>query len=96
MKKIVCLVCLLFVTPCFADNIQYGYNSMGEYVPISIGNQRINYNYNSAGQYVPTSVGNTQINYGYNSQGNYVPVSTTPAYNSNMYSTPYNPNRINW
>ncbi|MCM1003579.1 MAG: hypothetical protein NC408_04485 [Candidatus Gastranaerophilales bacterium] len=95
MQKFVCLLAsLLLAIPVFADNINYGYNSQGQYVPISVGNQRINYGYNAQGNYVPTSVGNTQINYGYNSRGQYVPTSTTPVYNGSMYGNNYNPHRI--
>ncbi|MCD7779813.1 MAG: hypothetical protein LUH05_03995 [Candidatus Gastranaerophilales bacterium] len=85
-KKIITILCLvMFAAPAFADNIQYGYNAVGEYVPVKIGNDRVKYGYNAVGDYVPTSIGNNKIKYGYNAQGNYVPTSiqsSTRNYNS--------------
>lgn len=37
--------------------IHYGYNASGEYVPVSIGEQRIHYGYNAWGEFVPMSIG---------------------------------------
>lgn len=58
-----------------AVGIDYGYNAYGDYVPTSVGNQRIQYGYNAVGDYVPTSVGNQRIHYGYNAYGDFVPMS---------------------
>ena len=56
-------------------DIDYGYNAVGDYVPTSVGNQRIQYGYNATGDYVPMSVGGQQIHYGYNAYGDFVPMS---------------------
>ena len=48
----------------FAGDIRYGYNSHGNYVPVSIDGNRINYGYNSHGEYVPISVGDERLRYG--------------------------------
>ena len=37
--------------------IHYGYNAHGDYVPTSIGDEKIHYGYNSYGEYVPMSIG---------------------------------------
>ena len=84
MRKLLLLLCLV-LCPCisFAEQIIYGYNAVGDYVPIQIGGRNVNYGYNAVGDYVPTSISNprdytdrTEINYGYNAQGDYVPIST--------------------
>lgn len=54
--------------------IKYGYNSMGDFVPTSIGDERIKYGYNAMGDFVPTSIGNKRIKYGYNAYGDFVPM----------------------
>ena len=74
MKKLLLfLLSILIISPAFADNIQYGYNAQGDYVPTSINGKRVQYGYNAQGDYVPTSVGGNRIQYGYNAQGDYVP-----------------------
>lgn len=88
MKKLLLLLCIV-LCPCmaFADQIHYGYNAKGEYVPVSVNGRTINYGYNAQGDYVPVSTTNQRnyqdteyINYGYNAQGQYVPVSTSNPY----------------
>lgn len=37
--------------------IQYGYNAQGDYVPMSVGGQRIHYGYNPYGDFVPMYIG---------------------------------------
>lgn len=54
--------------------INYGYNPIGEYVPLEIGNDEINYGYNAQGDFVPMSVGGQKIRYGYNAYGEFVPM----------------------
>lgn len=85
MKKTLLLLLCFVLCPCisFAEQIIYGYNAVGEYVPIQVGGRNVNYGYNAVGDYVPTSISNprdytdrTEINYGYNAQGDYVPIST--------------------
>lgn len=61
--------------PAEPQKIKYGYNSMGDYVPTGIGDNKIHYGYNAVGDYVPMSVGGKQIHYGYNAYGEYVPMS---------------------
>ena len=78
MKKILLTLFSFFIfciVPVFAGNIQYGFNAQGDYVPQSIGDQRVQYGFNSQGNYVPQSVGDQRIQYGFNAQGKYVPVS---------------------
>ena len=59
MKKFLLIaLSILFISPVFADNIQYGYNAQGDYVPTSVGGNRIQYGYNAQGDYVPTGYGN--------------------------------------
>ena len=73
LKLLLVTICLTGVV--YASDIRYGYNARGEYVPTSVGNDRIHYGYNARGEYVPTSVGNQRIQYGYNARGEYVPTS---------------------
>ena len=40
------------------QQIHYGYNAKGNYVPTSIGGQKIHYGYNPYGEFVPTFIGN--------------------------------------
>ena len=37
--------------------IRYGYNARGEYVPMSVGGQRVHYGYNAYGDFVPMYIG---------------------------------------
>lgn len=92
MKKL--LLCLIIFFPCvaIADQIYYGYNAMGEYVPISVNGQNINYGYNAVGEYVPVSTSNpynsretTEIEYGYNAVGDFVPIRTYNPYGDDEY-----------
>lgn len=76
MKKIflsLCLTALLASQAYAQNNIKYGYNPKGEYVPIEIDGKKIEYGYNPRGDYVATKVGNENIEYGYNPNGEYVP-----------------------
>lgn len=69
----------LFFIICFsvsiaiAENIQYGYNANGEYVPVSVGNKKVEYSYNARGEYKPSSIGGRRIRYNYGSNGMYLP-----------------------
>ena len=76
MRKLIVLIGIFFLYSfaAAADNIEYGYNSRGEYVPTKIDGKQVEYGYNSRGEYVPTKVGHKNIGYGYNSRGQYVPV----------------------
>ena len=89
MKKTLLLLLCLVLCPsfAFAEQIIYGYNAYGEYVPIQVGDRHVNYSHNAQGDYVPTSISNprdyrdtTNIEYGYNSQGDYVPTRTYNPY----------------
>lgn len=89
MKNSFLLFFCFILTPSIvlAEQIQYGNNSLGQYVPISVGNRNINYGYNANGDYVPTSITNprdymdiTNIEYGYNANGEYVPTRTYNPY----------------
>lgn len=40
------------------QQIQYGYNAQGNFVPVSVGGQRIHYGYNPYGEFVPKYIGN--------------------------------------
>ena len=73
---ILVLVSLLAnIQTSLARDISYGYNAHGDYVPVSIGGERVDYGYNAHGDYVPTSIGGKDIDYGYNARGDYVPTS---------------------
>lgn len=74
MKKVILILAILISLPCFAVDIDYGFNANGDYVPTSIGGQSIDYGYNAVGDYVPLSIGDRHINYGYNAYGDYVPM----------------------
>ena len=53
----VLLAILLIAFNALADNIVFGYNPKGDYVPVKIGNDRIDYGYNPKGDYVPVKIG---------------------------------------
>ena len=65
----------LCVFSAFGDDIHYGYNAQGEYVPMQIDGQRVHYGYNAHGDYVPMQIGDDSVQYGYNAQGDYVPTA---------------------
>ena len=78
MKKIAILAavwCVFAANATIARDIKYGYNTMGEYVPVEIGNRKIRYGYNNKGDYAPTAIGDADIRYGYNNNGDYAPTA---------------------
>lgn len=93
MKRTIFAVFLMLLTISFvqAQNVEYGYNMQGQYVPIAIGEEEIEYGYNMQGQYVPVAVGGRNIEYGYNMQGQYVVTGIEdfePRYNKTRYYYP--------
>ena len=64
--KYVVLLALVFSCSAYAGDIEYGYNTKGDYVPVAINGKRIEYGYNTKGEFVPISIGNERIEYGYN------------------------------
>lgn len=83
MKKILLVIGFFTILPANAGlyddilspDVDYGYNAVGDYVPMSVGGMDIDYGYNAVGDYAPTAVGRQQIQYGYNAVGDYVPMS---------------------
>ena len=75
----------------YSQDVEYGYNMQGQYVPVAIGGERIEYGYNMQGQYVPVAIGDRKIQYGYNMQGQYVMTGIEdpePQYNYTRSYTP--------
>ena len=77
MKKLLLVFILSVFSTAFAyaANIDYGYNSQGNYVLKSVDGHKVDYGYNEHGDYVPKYIGGQKIEYGYNSHGNYAPKS---------------------
>ena len=75
MKRFIVLLLFVAITTIsvFAEDIKYGYNAHGDYVPTSINGKSIKYGYNAHGDYVPTSINGQKVQYGYNAHGEYVP-----------------------
>ena len=93
MKRILYTTFILIFATSFvqAQDIEYGYNMQGQYVPIAIGGEKIEYGYNMQGQYVPVAIGDRKIQYGYNIQGQYVMTGIEdpePQYNYTRSYTP--------
>ena len=93
MKKILYTAVILIFATGFAQaqDIEYGYNMQGQYVPVAIGGEKIEYGYNMQGQYVPVAIGERRIQYGYNMQGQYVITGiedSEPRYNYTRLYTP--------
>ena len=52
--SLIAWICL--VVPAYAGSIDYGYNAKGNYVPTSVGENKIQYGYNAYGDYVPQRI----------------------------------------